>query len=101
MTNEIVIQRDIQNETLFPAQDGESFRARWRDIQGGFVDEPREAVEKADELVAAVITRLADTFAGERAKLEAHWSTGKDVSTEDLRQALRRYRLFFDRLLTV
>jgi hypothetical protein len=101
MTNEIVIQRDIQNDALFPAQDGESFRTRWRDIQGGFVDEPREAVQKADELVATVVNRLADIFADERAKLEADWSTGKDVSTVDLRQALRRYRLFFDRLLTV
>lgn len=86
---------------LFPAGDGDSFRNRWHDIQGGFVDEPRKAVEQADELVASVIQRLAQVFADERAKLEGDWSQGRDVSTEDLRQALRRYRSFFDRLLSV
>jgi hypothetical protein len=65
------------------------------------VDSPREAVQKADELVATVIKRLAEVFADERAKMEADWTKGNDVSTEDLRQALRRYRSFFDRLLSV
>ncbi|MCU1338336.1 MAG: hypothetical protein JWO19_3917 [Bryobacterales bacterium] len=65
------------------------------------MDEPRHAVEKADELVASVIKRLAEVFAEERGKLEAAWGKGNDVSTEDLRQALRRYRSFFDRLLSV
>jgi hypothetical protein len=118
MTNEITIERDIRDESpiaaglaasstvngheaLFPAQECEGFRTQWHDIQGGFVDEPREAVQKADQLVAAVVKRLADIFAAERATLEADWAKGNDVSTEDLRQALRRYRLFFDRLLTV
>ena len=88
-------------EPLFPGQDSESFRHRWHDIQGSFVDSPREAVQKADELVATVIKRLAEVFADERAKMEADWTKGNDVSTEDLRQALRRYRSFFDRLLSV
>jgi hypothetical protein len=86
---------------LFPANDMEEFRTRWRDIQGGFVDEPRRAVEQANALVGLVIQQLTDVFTNERAKLENTWGQGKDVSTEDLRQALRRYRLFFDRLLSV
>jgi len=86
---------------LFPTPESENFRTRWHDIQGTFVDEPRQAVEKADELVASVIQRLAQVFADERGKLESDWGKGKDVSTEDLRQALRRYRSFFDRLLSV
>jgi hypothetical protein len=86
---------------LFPQSEGEDFRSRWHDVQSHFVDEPRHAVEEADQLVAAVISRLAEIFAGERDVLEREWSKGQDVSTEDLRQALRRYRSFFDRLLTM
>lgn len=76
-------------------------RSRWTDIQAGFVDEPRRAVEQADGLVADAIKRLAETFANERAQLEGQWDRGGDVSTEDLRQALQRYRSFFSRLLSV
>ncbi len=77
------------------------FRSRWALIQASFVDEPRSAVEQGDALVAELMQRLADVFATERANLEAQWSTGSDVSTEDLRLALRRYRSFFDRLLSL
>jgi len=86
---------------LFPAKDLDEFRARWREIQGGFVDEPRRAVEQANALVGLVIQHLTDVFSNERATLENEWGQGKDVSTEDLRQALRRYHSFFDRLLAV
>jgi hypothetical protein len=65
------------------------------------VDEPRQAVERADGLVARVTKRLAEGFAGERGRLEEQWTRGGDVSTEDLRLALRRYRSFFDRLLSI
>jgi hypothetical protein len=65
------------------------------------VDEPRQAVQQADELVAAAMKRLAEVFASEREKLEREWDKNDDVSTEDLRLALRRYRSFFDRLLSV
>jgi hypothetical protein len=67
----------------------------------GFVDEPRHAVEQADELVASTVKRLAQIFADERTKLEQQWSRGDRVSTEDLRLALQRYRSFFSRLLSV
>jgi hypothetical protein len=76
-------------------------RGQWTDIQAGFVDEPRRAVERADGLVAEAIKRLAETFSNERAQLEGQWDRGGDVSTEDLRQALQRYRSFFSRLLSV
>jgi hypothetical protein len=86
---------------LFPAGDATSFRARWSEVQTGFVDEPRQAVEQADGLVAEMMQRLAQVFAAERGKLEEQWSRGDDISTEDLRVALRRYRSFMDRLLAV
>lgn len=90
-----------QPEPLFPAQDSIELRARWDGIQASFVDEPRKAVQDADSLVATAMKRLAETFANERSTLETQWDRGDDVSTEDLRVALRRYRSFFGRLLSM
>jgi len=87
--------------SLFPDNELGDFRRRWQDIQASFVDDPRTAVRNADEHVASVMTRLAQVFADERGKLEHEWDKGESVSTEDLRVALRRYRSFFDRLLSV
>ena len=86
---------------LFVSDEAQAFRTRWEKIQIEFVDEPRKSVEQADELVASTIKRLAEVFAGERNRLEQEWGKGDNVSTEDLRVALRRYRSFFDRLLSV
>jgi hypothetical protein len=82
-------------------EDGElqSMTMRWKDIQAEFVDEPTVAVQEADALVAELMQRLAAMFASERAELETRWAGTNQVSTEDLRQGLRRYRSFFERLL--
>jgi hypothetical protein len=85
---------------LLPRSENEGFQTRWETIQTGFVDEPRQTVEQADELVAEVMRRLAEGFATERERLEGQWGRGEDVSTEDLRIALQRYRGFFQRLLS-
>jgi hypothetical protein len=86
---------------LFPDQELPELRNRWDGIQAGFVDQPRKAVEEADSLVASTMKRLAEVFAQERAKLEGQWDRGDNVSTEDLRLALQRYRSFFHRLLSI
>lgn len=84
---------------LFSESEMGEFRSRWSSIQTGFVDEPRRTVEDADKLVASVMQRLAEGFANERSGLEKQWDQGDNVSTEELRVALQRYRSFFDRLL--
>jgi hypothetical protein len=84
---------------LFSESEMEDFRSRWSKVQTGFVDAPRTTVEEADKLVAAVMQRLAEGFANERSALEKQWDSGDNVSTEDLRLALQRYRSFFGRLL--
>jgi hypothetical protein len=86
---------------LFESTETETFRSRWHAIQTQFVDEPRRSVEQADELVAATMKRLAEVFASERENLERDWDRGEDISTEELRIALQRYRSFFDRLLSI
>lgn len=92
--------RDMEPALLAPDVVS-GFRRQWNEIQTGFVDEPRRAVEEADELVAEAIRQLAQSFAEARTNLEHQWDRGDDVSTEDLRQALQRYRSFFGRLLSV
>jgi hypothetical protein len=89
-----------ESPDLFAREDNVEFQRRWEAIQTGFVDEPRRTVEQADELVAQVMKRLAQGFAAERERLEQQWGRGEDVSTEDLRIALQRYRGFFQRLLS-
>lgn len=110
------IQRDMPKETAREASKGvkdeeraalfepsvlSEFNTRWTDVQTGFVDEPRRAVQQADALVQDVIKRIADSFGNERAQLEHQWDRGDQVSTEDLRVALQRYRSFFSRLLSL
>ena len=91
---------EAQTTALFPENELRDFRGRWDKVQGSFVDEPRQAVEQAAGLVASVVQRITEEFAGERSRLEQQWGQGKNVSTEDLRVALRRYRSLFDRLLS-
>jgi len=86
---------------LFTPNEAQDFRSRWEKVQGAFVDEPRKAVQDADALVDATIKKLTEGFAAERSKLEHGWDHGDTVSTEDLRMTLRRYRSFFDRLLSL
>jgi hypothetical protein len=85
---------------LLPEELSTTFQRRWEEVQTRFVDEPRGAVEDADGLVANLMQQLAQGFAQERERLEAQWGRGEDISTEDLRVALQRYRSFFQRLLS-
>ncbi len=91
---------DSDQAPLLAEDEGAELGRRWESIQATFVDDPRRAVEDADGLVANVMQQLADGFARERETLEGQWSRGEDVSTEDLRVALQRYRSFFQRLLS-
>ena len=98
-TGELRDEQPNASTALFSESDQRELRGRWSTVQTGFVDEPRKAVEDADNLVASVMKRLAEGFANERSNLEKQWDRGDNVSTEDLRVALQRYRSFFDRLL--
>ncbi len=86
-------------EPLFSEEESTSYQLRWQEVQTRFVDEPRGAVKDADGLVAKLMQQLAEGFAQERERLEAQWDRGEDISTEELRVALTRYRSFFQRLL--
>jgi hypothetical protein len=94
-----VASPEQQRNPLFAEDELRKYRSSWSQVQTSFVDEPRQAVEQADSLVANVVKRIAEQFAAEREQLEKQWDRGENVNTEDLRQALKRYRAFFDRLL--
>ncbi|MEU0531142.1 hypothetical protein [Amycolatopsis tolypomycina] len=89
---------DVETPPLIDEEKVTGFRDRWQNVQTGFVDDPKQAVQQADELVAAVISALATTFAEHKGELESQWQQG-EPATEELRIALRRYRSFFDQLL--
>jgi len=88
-------------EAMLEDEESKKFRTQWLNIQSKFVDNPRESVREADELVASVLKSVTMSFHNRRSSLEKEWNSGGNVSTEDLRVALKRYRSFFDRLLTL
>ena len=92
---------EAEQSPLFSGEESTQLRSRWEAVQAGFVDEPRRAVEEADDLVQTVMDRLSNGFKQQRERLEHEWGDRDEVSTEDLRLALRHYRSFFDRLLNV
>ena len=79
----------------------EDLRNRWNQVQSAFVDQPQQAVNDADQLVGEVLDEVSRVFREQRAELEKGWSTHEEPGTEDMRQALFRYREFFDRLLSL
>jgi hypothetical protein len=86
---------------LFPANERNELEQKWNEIQARFVDEPRGSVEEANALVSDLMDRLVSSFSEQRERLEGQWERGDDVTTEDLRMVLMRYRSFFGRLLEV
>jgi len=100
-TTDSTVSADSSDQTLFGDRELSDLHSRWTEVQAAFVDDPRDCVQKADRLVADVVDKLTAGFAQARSGLEEQWSRGEEVSTEDLRIALQRYRDFFERLLAV
>jgi hypothetical protein len=101
-TNNPAIRRDRETAVpLFGGDESRNLRSRWESLQVGFVDEPRHSVEQADQLVTEAINSLSKGFSSQRERLEQQWHRDQDVSTEELRLAFRRYRSFFERLLSM
>ena len=94
------MNNDTGAAALFGADEAQNLRSRWHQIQVEFVDEPRKSVQQADQLVQNVTERLSQIFADQRNRLEGEWDKGES-STEELRNAFRRYRTLFDRLLSI
>ncbi|MCD2192138.1 hypothetical protein LQ327_01860 [Actinomycetospora endophytica] len=92
---------DAERVRVLDPSASERLRSRWQEVQAGFVDEPRQSVTEADQLVGEVLDEVSRVFRDQRSELEAEWGGNAEPGTEELRQALRRYREFFDRLLSL
>lgn len=95
------IKDDAKLAPLFTQEAATDLRVRWDTVQNSFVDDPGKAVHAADELVAHVTQRLTETFANQRSELEKGLDQAEAPTTENLRIALRQYRSFFERLLSI
>lgn len=91
----------LHGAPLLSRELSQRLQSEWSEVETSFVGEPRQAVQKADELVAFAIKQIAETFAHERPGLESQWDRDGEVSTEGLRAALVHYRSFFHRLLAI
>ncbi len=101
-TQQVQVKEPVQKlDPLFQEDEAEKFSDRWTNIQSKFVESPPQALKEADELVADVLNNITTGFHNRRTSLEKQWQDGNNASTEELRQALKRYRSFFDRLLTL
>ncbi|MEU7002711.1 hypothetical protein [Nonomuraea sp. NPDC046570] len=80
-------------------QDPAQVHSRWRDVQAAFVDDPREAVERADGLLDEIVTAVTATLAARTAELRESWQDKERHDTERLRLALREYRNVLEGLL--
>ncbi|MFF3562673.1 hypothetical protein ACFYXS_21790 [Streptomyces sp. NPDC002574] len=84
------------------AEDTDKLHRRLQQAVGGFVDEPRHAVEEADQVLEEATERLVQELKGRRHALRAGWDGGQDgTDTEKLRVALQGYRELVDRVLHV
>jgi hypothetical protein len=95
-SGETAAATDTQAASLLGSLDTADIRNRFLDIQAGFVDEPRQAVEEAGRFVDDLLRQVADALHAQRGQLAGPTA---EASTEDLRLALRSYRQFVDRLL--
>jgi hypothetical protein len=94
-----VAEDDKSSLRLFQPEAAERFRVEWQQIQTRFVDDPKDAVQGADHLLAEVLQSLTGTVAERKHELEGQWHGESETLTEDLRLALRRYRSFVNQLL--
>ena len=105
MPRDTVAQATVAQDTvadddaLFGRDAVDGLRARWIELQAAFVDEPRSAVQQADQLVAEVMQTMTSALSASKQQLEGQWQREGAADTEDLRQAMRQYRSFFNKLL--
>ena len=88
-------------ETILFDQDPDQVQARWRELQTAFVDDPEEAVQQADALVGEVVDALTSSLSSRTGELRERWKDSGGTDTEQLRLALRDYRVVLERLLTL
>jgi hypothetical protein len=72
---------------------------RWHDLQASFVDDPRDAVLRADSLLDEVMASVRQALESHIRQLQDLWKNTDHNDTEQLRLALRSYRDALHKLL--
>jgi len=88
-----------QNDVVIATEQNTDFRTRWREIQAEFIDDPQQAAEHADHLVAEITKVFAEQAEQERNRLASTWQQKGAHGTEELRLVMRRYRGLIDHML--
>jgi hypothetical protein len=86
-----------QFDHLLKPADRDDLDHRWTAIETGFVEDPARHIEMADDLLGDLIGRLQAALEHDRDRLSGAWK-GSDVTTEQLRELLLRYRASYQRL---
>ena len=92
--------------------DADGFRLRWQRAQAGFIDDPREAVGDAADLIEQTAQALVGALRQRQRELRVQWERGladdtaladgaatvPGADTEHLRLMMQRYRALFNQL---
>lgn len=91
--------RDATTEDqLLDGDERQALRDRWVRVEERFVNDPAAAVGAADELVERVVEQIRMALDDRRSDARGRWDPPDDLTTEQLREALHRYRVLFEQL---
>jgi hypothetical protein len=71
---------------------------QWHEIQAMFVDDPQASVQRAAQVANAAVTGLAESLRRRQAALVPAVNSHEASATEQLRGALREYRMLCERI---
>lgn len=89
----------IDEDRLLDQNLADDLAEEWQTVQARFVDDPRDAVRSADQLVSRAMSGITDRLGRTKSELETQWSRDGEADTEQLRRALQQYRTVLGGLL--
>lgn len=86
--------------TIWDEDAARHFRAAWHEVKAEFVDDPVTALTRAHDLLTDAVNELTEVLLAERDDLDPLRGTDTP-DTESMRMAMRGYREFLDRILSL
>ncbi|WP_220091302.1 hypothetical protein [Actinoplanes lutulentus] len=88
------------SRTVWDEDAARHFRAAWHEVKAEFVDDPVNALTRAHDLLTDAVNELTEVLLAERDDLDPLRGTGTP-DTESMRMAMRNYREFLERILSL